>query len=35
MGTYTALVRLTTPNVHGYLLNPTQMFFYMNQVSLS
>jgi peptide/nickel transport system substrate-binding protein len=35
MGTYTSLVRLTTSNVHGYLLNPTQMFFYMNRVSLS
>jgi peptide/nickel transport system substrate-binding protein len=34
-GTYTKQVRLVTPNVHGFALNPTLMFFYMQDVSLS
>ncbi len=35
MGTYTSQVRLTTANVHGFMLNPAQMFFNMNNVTLS
>ncbi|GAC1521685.1 MAG: ABC transporter substrate-binding protein [Chloroflexota bacterium] len=34
-GTYTKQVRLTTSKVHGYALNPTLMFFYMQNVTLS
>lgn len=34
MGTYTTQVRFTTSNVHGFLLNPAQMFFGMQNVSL-
>jgi peptide/nickel transport system substrate-binding protein len=34
-GTFTKQVRIVTPNVHGFALNPTLMFFYMQDVSLS
>jgi peptide/nickel transport system substrate-binding protein len=34
-GTYTKQVRLTTTKVHGFTLNPTTMFFYMQNVTLS
>jgi len=34
-GTFTQQVRLVTPNVHGFALNPTLMFFYMQNVTLS
>lgn len=35
VGTYTTQVRLSTTNVHGFRLNPAQMFFGMQTVSLS
>lgn len=35
MGDYVTQVRLATPNVHGFQLNPAQMFFDMQNVSLS
>jgi peptide/nickel transport system substrate-binding protein len=35
VGTYTTQVRLSTTNVHGFRLNPAQMFFGMQNVSLS
>ncbi len=34
-GTYTKQVRLVRTNVHGFALNPTLMFFYMQDVTLS
>jgi ABC-type transport system substrate-binding protein len=35
MGAYVTQVRLASPNVHGFQLNPAQMFFGMQNVSLS
>jgi peptide/nickel transport system substrate-binding protein len=35
MGDYVTQVRLATPNVHGFQLNPAQMFFDMQTVSIS
>ena len=34
-GTYTKQVRLVRSNVHGFALNPTLMFFYMQNVTLT
>lgn len=35
MGDYVMQVRLASPNVHGFQLNPAQMFFNMQNVSVS